>query len=109
MSRWYWAAVACAALFVLTLLMPPYLTREGGGVWPWQIGHGWNNVDENGDPRHDDLGNPIRPNPIRTVALYGFGISAGALAIAGYFSPKKRRRRSGSFPEEASPGPQAKT
>jgi hypothetical protein len=33
MSRWYWAGIACAALFVITWLMPAYVTDQGGGVW----------------------------------------------------------------------------
>jgi hypothetical protein len=92
MSRWYWAAVACAVLFVLTLLMPAYVTDEGGGVWWWQIGRGWNNVDDNGQPRHDDLGNRIHPNRVRTAAVWAFGAGTAALAVAGFFSPKKRER-----------------
>jgi hypothetical protein len=92
MSRWYWAGIACAALFVITWLMPAYVTDQGGGVWWWQIGQGWNNVDENGDPRHDDLGNRIHPNWVRKLALYGFGIGGAACTVAGYLSGKKRPR-----------------
>jgi hypothetical protein len=96
MSRWYWAAVACAVCFVITLLMPAYVTKEWGGVWWWQIGRGWNDTDPDGNPRHDDLGNRIWPNHVRTVALYAFGAGTVGLAVAGYLSPKKRRRQSDS-------------
>ena len=105
MSRWYWGAVACAVLFVLAWFMPAYVTGEGGAVWPRQIGRGWNNVDADGHPRHDDLGNRIYPNRVRTAALVGFGVGTAALAGAGYFFPRKRRRR----PEESSQNPQPKT
>jgi hypothetical protein len=49
-------------------------------------------VDENGDPRHDDLGNRIHPNWVRKLALYGFGIGGAACTVAGYLSGKKRPR-----------------
>jgi hypothetical protein len=108
MNRWYWAAVVCAGLFVFTWLMPAYVNEQGGAVWPWQIGHGWNNVDADGHPRHDDLGNRIRPNGVRTAALFSFGFGASSLAVAGFFSPKKHRRRSDSS-SEANLEPQART
>jgi hypothetical protein len=92
MSHWYWAAIVCAALLVITALMPAYITDQGGGVWWWQIDRGWNNVDEHGDPRHDDLGNRIRPNWVRTGALYGFGVAGAGCVVAGYLSKKKRPR-----------------
>ncbi len=110
MSRWYWGAVVCAALFALTWFMPAYVTEEGGAVWPSQIGRGWNNRDADGNPLHDDLGNRIRPNPVRPVALVAFGVGAAALAVAGALYPKKKRRRpGGSATTAADQMPQAKT
>ncbi|HKI31398.1 MAG TPA: hypothetical protein VKA46_05995 [Gemmataceae bacterium] len=91
MSRWYWGAVVCAVLFGITCLMPAYVNEEGGAVWPWQIGRGWNNRDADGRPTHDDLGNRIKPNWVRTAALVVFGAGAGGLAVAGYFYPTRRR------------------
>ncbi len=93
MSRWYWGALICAALFALTLVLPPYMTEDGGVVWRSEIKRGWNNRDADGHPLHDDLGNRIRPNPVRPVALVLFGVSAAALACVGALSPKKKRRR----------------
>jgi hypothetical protein len=109
MTRWYWGAVVCAALFVITLPMPAYVTEQGGGVWWWQIGRGWNNVDSDGHPRHDDLGNRIHPNRVRTAALFVFGIGTAALAVAGYFSPNKRERQTAPPAEGMGPAPQPKT
>ncbi len=105
MNRWYWAAVACAALYVLTLLMPAYVTEQGGGVWWWQVGIGWNHTDSEGHPLHDNLGNRIRPNRVRTVALWAFGAGTVALAAAGFLSPKKRERRSAPPAEGINPAP----
>jgi hypothetical protein len=91
MNRWYWGAIVCVILCAITAVMPAYETEDGYGVWFWQIGRGWNNRDANGNPTHDDLGNRIRPNYVRLGALYAFGAGATALAIAGFFSPRRRR------------------
>ena len=100
MTRWYWGAVVCGVLFIVSWIMPPYMTEEWGVVWRGQIGRGWNNLDPDGNPRHDDLGNRIRPNPVRTAALIVFGIGAATLAAAGYFDPKKRRQPPGGSPAD---------
>jgi hypothetical protein len=100
MNRWYWGATACAVLFVITLVLPAYVNEQGGGVWWWQIGIGWNNVDENGHPRHDNEMNRIRPNRVRTVALWAFGIGTAGLAAAGFLSPPKKRERRTAPPAE---------
>jgi hypothetical protein len=92
MNRWYWGAIVCVALFIITFILPAYVTDQGGGVWWWQIGFGWNNVDENGHPRHDNAGNRIHPNRVRTVALWAFGAGTAALLAAGFFSPRRERR-----------------
>jgi hypothetical protein len=101
MNRWYWGAVVCAALFALSWLVPPYMTEEWGIVWRSEVGRGWNNLDADGNPRHDDLGNRIRPNPVRTAGLIVFGVGTLTLAAAGYFDPKKRRKPPDSQPPRA--------
>ena len=45
--------------------MPAYMTLEGGAVWRSKVERGWNNRDADGNPLHDDLGNRIKPNPVR--------------------------------------------
>jgi hypothetical protein len=107
MSRWYWGAVVSAALLVVSWLMPAYMTEEWGAVWPSQIGRGWNNRDADGNPLHDDLGNRIRPNPVRPVALVVFGVGAAALAGAGAFYPTKKRRPPTGSANQAAQAPGA--
>ena len=65
MSHRYWGATACAVGFAISWLMPAYMTLEGGAVWPSEVGRGWTNRDADGHPLHDDLGNRIKPNPVR--------------------------------------------
>ena len=101
MNRWYWAGVICAVCFALSWFMPAYMTEEGGAVWPWEIGIGWNNVDADGNPRHDAKGNRIKPNPVRKVALVIFAAGGAACAVAGYLQAAKKRRRSTSPPPKA--------
>ena len=65
MSHRYWGATACAVGFAISWLMPAYMTLEGGAVWRSEVERGWNNRDADGNPLHDDLGNRIKPNPVR--------------------------------------------
>ena len=71
--------------------MPAYITKEWGAVWPWEIKRGWNDLDADGNPTHDDLGNQIRPNPVRKVALIIFGVSGAFFVVAGYVHNARRR------------------
>ena len=89
--------------------MPAYMTLEGGAVWPSQIGRGWNNRDADGNPLHDDLGNRIRPNPVRTAALFAFGVGTAGFAGAGHLYPRKRRRQSHSSTTAATPASPSQT
>ena len=93
MNRWYWGGVICAVGFSLSWISPAYITEEWGGVWFWEIGRGWNNVDPDGNPKHDDKGNRIKPNPVRKVALIFFGLGGAACTVAGYLQDAKRERR----------------
>jgi hypothetical protein len=94
MSRWYWGAIACGVCFGLTWLMPEYVRKDGlGGVYGRDVGLGWNWRDADGNPLHDNQGNAIEPNRVRTAALVGFGLAAAALFAAAlvYRKPKKPR------------------
>jgi hypothetical protein len=92
MSRWYWSALACAALFVFSWLMPAYVTEDGGAVWSWEIGRGANWRDADDNPLHNDRGDRIKPNWVRSAALLVFGPGTVGLAGAAYLCPRKRRR-----------------
>ena len=101
MNSWYWIAVVCAACFAVSWFMPAYITKEWGAVWPWEIKSGWNNLDDNGNPTHDDLGNQIKPNPVRKVALVIFGVSGAIFVVAGYFHNAKQRIEAEATPSKA--------
>jgi len=101
MNRWYWGGILCAVCFVISWFMPAYITKEWGAVWSWEIGRGWNNVDADGYPTHDDRGNQIKPNPVRKVALVVFALAGGALAVAGYLQNSRRREPDAATPTKA--------
>jgi hypothetical protein len=108
MSRWYWGAIACGLGFALAWLLPEYVTDEGGGVSSRDVGIGWNWRDADGNPLHDALGNRIKPNRVRTVALIGFGAGAVALVGAGLALPRKKKARivrscEETFPDQIRP------
>ena len=96
MSRWYKAAIVCAAAFVACWFAIPeyYWSDKDGsyGVYRREIGLGWNWTDAEGNPLHDAVGHTIYPNRIRTVVLCALGAGAVALAGAGLAFSKRRRR-----------------
>ncbi len=98
MSRWYKAAIGCAALFLVSWFAIPeyyYQDRDGSyGVYRWEIGLGWNWRDSEGNPLHDKYGNAIKPNRLRTVFLGCLALSAVGLTGAGLLAPKRRPKTS---------------
>ncbi len=103
MNAWYWSAVVCGLLTIGSWLLPPYFDEETGrGVYRSQVGRGWNWVDENGDPIHDDLGRRIHPSRVRPVAVVGFAGLTFGLASTGFVRARRRRKR---VTEEPSPVP----
>ena len=101
MNRWYWAAVVYVPPLRLHLARARMANEQGGAVWPWQIGHGWNNV--------------TTAIPATTIWAIGSGRTesaprhcsasptAASLAVAGFFAPKtsgaaptRPRRRTGA-------------
>jgi hypothetical protein len=109
MSRWYWGAIACGVGFAIAWLMPEYVRKDGlGGVYGRDVGLGWNWRDADGNPLHDAQGNAIKPNHVRTIVLFAFGLAAAVLAGAGLLSPKRKKVRivrtcEEHFPDEKGP------
>jgi hypothetical protein len=94
MNAWFWAAVVCGLLTVGACLLPKYYDEETGqGVYSSQVGRGYNWLDENGNPIHDDLGRRIHPNPVKPIAVIGFAGLTVALATVGLIQARRKRER----------------
>jgi hypothetical protein len=98
MNAWYWSAVVCGLLTVGSVLLPAYVNEDGQGVYYSQMTRSWNWVDADGHPIHDDFGNRIHPNRVRTVAIIVFANLTVGLAAVGFVKARRRRKRLSAEP-----------